>query len=145
MCLIQEALPAARQNSASAAVQRTFLHLTNTNLFPCHKKSTFEEKSCSGVREFLQHVKQARVHSLYLPVPLWCTVGNTEIKCRSEVDDEALSAGGHFQSLEYIPLLYSQTSCIRETPHLPAHPLAPQAVPADRGWAQVEFEWSHVC
>lgn len=51
--------------------------------------------------------EQARVHSLYLPVPLWCTVGNTEIKCRSEVDDEALSAGGRFQSLEYIPLLYS--------------------------------------
>lgn len=89
--------------------------------------------------------EQARVHSLYLPVPLWCTVGNTEIKCRSEVDDEALSAGGRFQSLEYIPLLYSQTSCIRETPHLPAHPLAPQAVPADRGWAHVDFEWSHVC
>lgn len=70
--------------------------------------------------------EQARVHSLYLPVPLWCIVGNTEIKCRSEVGDEALSAGGRFQSLEYIPLLYSQTSCIRETPHLPAHPLAPQ-------------------
>lgn len=62
---------------------------------------------------------------LSLPVPLWCTVGNTEIKCRSEVDDEALSAGGHFRSLEYTPLLYSQTSCIRETRHLPVHPPAP--------------------
>lgn len=62
---------------------------------------------------------------LSLPVPLWCTVGNTEIKCRSEVDDEALSAGGRFRSLEYTPLPYSQTSCIREITHLPAHPPAP--------------------
>lgn len=67
---------------------------------------------------------QARPPSpvLSLPVPLWCTVGNTEIKCRSEVGDEALSAGGHCQSLEYIPLQCSQTSCIRETTYLPAHP-----------------------
>lgn len=44
MCLIQEALAAARQNSASAAVQRTFLHLINTSASALEVEKKEKEK-----------------------------------------------------------------------------------------------------
>lgn len=88
-----------------------------TNLFSCLNKSVLAENSYSaeyGIQTAHRPTRHSETwlpYSLVLPAPLWCTVGNTEIKCRSEVGDEALSAGGRFQSLEYTHPLCSQTSC----------------------------------
>lgn len=48
MCLIQEALPAARQNSASADVQRPFLHLINANALEVEKKEKEKPRQKPG-------------------------------------------------------------------------------------------------
>ena len=45
------------------------------------------------------------------PAPLWCRVGNTGIKCKSEADDDAPFADGHFLHQGYIHLQYLQTNC----------------------------------
>lgn len=97
-----------------------------TNLFSCLNKSVLAENSYSaeyGIQTAHRPTRHSEIwlpYSLVLPAPLWCTVGNTEIKCRSEVGDEALSAGGRFQSLEYTHPLCSQTSC-RDATHFYQH------------------------
>lgn len=80
----------------------------------CHHQ--LAEPSCSAEdrNSSSSWPSQASSPALPLPAPLWCTVGNTGIKCRSEAGGEALSAGGRSRSLECTPPLCSQTSCTRD-------------------------------
>lgn len=48
VCLTQKALSAARQNSASAAVQRIFLHLINASALEVEKKEKEKPRQTAG-------------------------------------------------------------------------------------------------